>query len=42
MFSLGSKASKFRRNYLKVLADVTFSVAFFYRTFVLLGSPRKQ
>ena len=41
IFLLGSKAAKVRRNYLKFLADVTFSVTFSYRTFVLLGSPRK-
>ena len=41
VFLLGSKARKVRRKYKKVLVEVTFTVTFFYRTFILLGSPRK-
>ena len=41
IFSFGSKASKVRGNYLKVLADATFFVAFFYMTFAFFASPRK-
>ena len=41
LFPLGRKASKVRRKYSKILADDTFFVAFFYKTFVLFGSPKK-
>ena len=36
IFPLGSKSSKVRRNYWKVLANVTFSITFFCRTFICL------
>ena len=41
IFPLYSKANINKRNYYKVLQDVTFSVKFFYRAIALFGNPRK-